>query len=89
MQAKYIKYHSETQFQVNSAVSTNRDELQWINLGIQMEVCMTHPESCGAAGGAIHLWFRVNKCPLAGAIVTTVSNTSAGYHIYFIGRSLS
>ena len=46
-----------------------------------MEVCLTHPESCGAAGAAISLWFRVNQCFVAGAIVSTVYNSSAGYHI--------
>ena len=46
-----------------------------------MEVCLTHPESCGAAGGAISLWFRVLECFVAGAIVTTTYNSTAGYHI--------
>ena len=43
---------------------------------------MTHPESCDAAGGGISLWFRVVGCGLAGTIVATVSNTTAGYHIF-------
>ena len=46
-----------------------------------MEVFITHPESCGPAGGAVSLWFRLNRCSIAGAIVTTVYNSSAGYHI--------
>ena len=74
--------------QVNSAVSTDRFAQQWINLGIYLEVCMTHPESCGASGGAISLWFRVIDGGIAGAVVTTVSNSSAGYHIYTFGGSV-
>ena len=70
-----------TKFQVNDGVSTNLAREDWINLGIHLEVCLTHPESCGAAGGAISLWFRLNGYSIAGAIVTTTYNTSAGYHI--------
>ena len=53
-----------------------------------MEVCLTHPESCGAAGGAISLWFRVIECYTAGAIVTTTYNSSAGYNINCGGRGI-
>ena len=54
-----------------------------------MEVCMTHPESCGPAGGAVSLWFRLNRFGVAGAIVTTVYNSSAGYHINCDYRGIS
>ena len=54
-----------------------------------MEVCMTHPESCGTAGGAVSLWFRLIRCGIAGAIVTTVYNASAGYHINCDRRGIS
>ena len=29
---------------------------QWVDLGIHTEACMTRPETCGAAGGAISMW---------------------------------
>ena len=73
---------SQTKFQINSAISTDRAQSEWVNLGVHLEICMTHPESCGAAGGAISVWFRIVACSLAGAVVTTVSNSTAGYHIY-------
>ena len=72
---------NQTNFQVNSAISTNFSGRHWVNLGVHMEVCMTHPESCGAAGGAISLWFRVVACGHTTSIVATVSNSTAGYHI--------
>ena len=45
----------------------------WIDLGIHIEACMTDPETCGEAGGAISLWLRVIDCPTAlwAGIVTT------------------
>ena len=36
---------------------------QRINLGIHTEACMTRPQTCGAAGGAISVWLKVNECP--------------------------
>ena len=52
-----IKY-----FQFNYAVSTNSSQRQWVDLGIHTEACMTRPETCGAAGGAISVWLKINDC---------------------------
>ena len=66
-------------FQINGAVQTNASEFQWINLGIHTEACMTRPETCGAAGGAISLWFRVIDCSISsidsGAVVSTLTDS--------------
>ena len=45
--------------QVNSALTLNHTRRKWIDLGIHTEVCITHPETCGAAGGAISLWVNI------------------------------
>ena len=46
-------------WQVNCALSLNRTRNQWVDLGIHTETCITRPETCGAAGGAISLWINV------------------------------
>ena len=44
---------------------------------------MTLPDTCGASGGAISVWFRVTYCNHLGSIVTTWQNlTSGGSTIY-------
>ena len=61
-------------FQVNSAVRTMDHFRQWLDLGIHTEACMTRPETCGAAGGAISLWIRIdniNFCRNDGGIMST------------------
>ena len=52
----------------------NRAKRHWVDLGIHTEACMTQPETCGAAGGAISLWVRVLACPTFGGIVTSANN---------------
>ena len=32
---------------------------------------MTRPETCGAAGGALSLWFKINDCGSGGGVVST------------------
>ena len=50
-------------FEVGSAISTDRSQNQWIDLGIQTEACMALPDTCGAAGGAISMWLKVDPHP--------------------------
>ena len=59
---------------------TNRSLWQSIDLGIHTEPCMTRPETCGEAGGAVSLWVNVLDCPAYGGILTTVNN---GHEIGF------
>ena len=46
--------------QVNNAWSLNRTMNQWVDLGIHTEACLTRPDTCSAAGGAISLWVYVS-----------------------------
>ena len=49
-----------TIFQIYSAVNLDRNHQQWINLGNHPEVCLTNPETCGPAGGALSMWLSVD-----------------------------
>ena len=57
-------------FQINSAVSLDRSRQQWINLGVHPEVCITQPDTCGAAGAAVSLWVKIFECFPQGGILT-------------------
>ena len=67
--------------QVNSALTLNRTNNQWVDLGIHTEACMTRPETCGAAGGAISLWINVIECPINGGIISSRAEGSSGSRI--------
>ena len=78
-----------TYYQVNKALTLDATKQQWIDLGINTDVCMTRPDTCGAAGGAISLWLNVNDCPFGGIVSSDFhpSTTSAIYclndHIWY------
>ena len=61
--------------QVNSVLSTNQRRNQWVDLGIHTDVCMTWPQTCGAAGGAISLWLSVTECSTSGGILAVISGS--------------
>ena len=46
--------------QVNHGISLDHTRNQWVDLGILEEACITRPETCGTAGGAVALWMKVN-----------------------------
>ena len=62
---------------INCALSTNRTKKQWVDLGIHTEVCMTRPETCGEAGGAISMWVNIIDCGYRGGIVSSADQTSS------------
>ena len=73
---------SDRLLQVNSAVSIDRAKKQWIDLGIHTDACMTRPENCGAAGGAVSLWLSVpNNCHSGGIVSAVYSAHSGGSSI--------
>ena len=45
---------------MKKALALDRTKKQWVDLGIQTENCMTQPETCGEAGGAISVWMKLN-----------------------------
>ena len=71
-------------FKINSAVSIDRARDQWIHLETHPDAaCMTRPETCGAAGGAISLWVNVIDCPQTAGIVTSIDDPDqSGFRIW-------
>ena len=47
---------------MNFALTLDHTKKQWVDLGIHTEACMTRPETCGAAGGAISVWVKIRDC---------------------------
>ena len=69
-------------FKVNKALILDQNKKQWVDLGIHTEACMTRPETCGAAGGAVSLWMRVIDCPSTGGIVSSYVDFKSYFVIY-------
>ena len=67
--------------QVNYALSLNQTHHQWVDLGIHTEACMTQPETCGAAGGAISLWLNIMTCDLWAGFVSSYIHGRTGFHM--------
>ena len=59
-----------------SFVHTRR---QWVDLGILEEVCIAHPETCGAAGGSVAFWIRINQSHLGGIVSSSKSDYSVSH----------
>ena len=66
--------------QVNKALALDHTQSQWVDLGIHTEACMTRPDTCGAAGGAISLWVIAIAC--SGGIVSSKVDGSSGSVIF-------
>ena len=68
-----IIFNKQNCFQVNSAVGVDRNLSQWIDLDIHTEACMTQPDTCDKAGGAVSFWIKVVNCPSRSCgIITTL-----------------
>ena len=48
---------------------------EWIDLGVHYEACMTDPQTCGAAGGAISIWLRLQSVHVGGLLTTRTRST--------------
>ena len=69
---------------INSAVSTDGSRNQRIDLGSHTEACMTRPETCGTAGGAVSFWLKDIDCGNDynnGIISTQQSGTFSGFNV--------
>ena len=72
-----------TCYQVKYGLSFNHTKSQWVDLGINTEACMTRPETCGVAGGAISVWINVIDCaPLDGIVSSYQGVGTTGIRIY-------
>ena len=70
--------------QVNCAWTFNDTMNQWLDLGVHTEACMTLPETCSAAGGAISLWINILSCPDYGGIISSRRDESSGFRIHCV-----
>ena len=61
---------------VNSALTLDHTKEQYVYLGFHTDICMTRPETCGAAGGAISVWINLIGCTHGGIISTLVYDSS-------------
>ena len=73
-------HNSEILFsQDNYALTLDRTRSQWVDFGNHTEACVTRPETCGTAGGAISLWVKVIVCPLSWCgIITSRDSVRSG-----------
>ena len=65
----------------------DRTKRQWIDLGVHTEACMTQPETCGSAGGAVSFWINIVNCTefqYLGGLITT-RNSGPGLSIFCTG----
>ena len=65
---------------------TDHTKQQWVDLGMHTEACMTRPETCGAAGGAISVWINAIYYDYYSGIPGIISSNpddSSGLLIYF------
>ena len=59
-------------FQFNNAVHTDRTQHQSVELGdLSVYACLTIPESCGSAGGALSVWIKIEDCAGEGGIISS------------------
>ena len=68
---------------MNDAVGLDRTMSQWVSLGVIQEACITRPETCSAAGGAVTLWTRVQLCDasFSGIISSLIKSSSTSFAI--------
>ena len=74
--------------QVNSALTLDHTKRQWVDLGVHTEACMTLPETCGAAGGAVSMWMKLMECPILCGIISSLAYLTTGSLMYCDGGSL-
>ena len=69
-------------FQVGNAISTNASLRQWVDLGVNTEVCLRNPDSC-SQGAAVSFWFNLNTSPYESGIVSAIVNGGRGFCIVY------
>ena len=62
----------------------------WVDLGNIEEACMTRPETCSAAGGAVALWVHAAATSKSniGIVSSEVSQGATGFSILRYGGDL-
>ena len=74
---------------VGLAIATDKPNERWVDLGSQIEACITVPDSCGAVGSAISVWLRVLDCTEGNTIMSSLTYyNSTGVSIFCIGQTI-
>ena len=61
----------------------DRTKRQWVDLGMFKAACITHPETCGAAGGAVSFYMRVGYYESGyWEIISSTKRGFTGFRIY-------
>ena len=63
----------------------SRGRHDWIDFGHHPDACVTKPETCGAAGGAISFWFKNVECPYPAGILNSLTGKTTGFDFYSTG----
>ena len=73
----------DTLIQVNLAWTFNGAKNQWVNLGTHTEACITRPDTCGVAGGAISLWVNIlNRGSGYNGIMSSCLSYTSGFFLF-------
>ena len=68
------------------AISLDRAQSQWIDLGILSNACITDATHCGTAGGAVAFWMRSTEsgltCPVGSMFEDKVTGITTGLVIF-------
>ena len=46
------------------------------------EACMTRPDTCSVAGGAVSLWLKESRCTDVNGMITARTVNGTGFNIY-------
>ena len=59
----------------------DKEQNQWLDLGIHTEACVTQPETCGSTGGALSMWIKLGSCTYTGIITTKQKDGASGFSL--------
>ena len=85
----HSKYRYKFNFiQVNNAISTDNAQKQWVSLGNLSVACLTIPETCGSAGGALSAWIKIGNTDYPSGGIISSSDYSEGFLVYIYNNEL-
>ena len=65
---------------MGNAVKTDRDHIQYVELGDLSTGCIAIPDTCGPEGGAVSLWFKLpSACNIHMGLLTSATVDSSGF----------
>ena len=78
-----VNVNNETNFiVVNNAISTDSTQRQWVNLGNLSIACLTVPDTCGSAGGALSAWIKIGDTDFPTGGIISLFAYSEGFQVF-------